>query len=359
MSRFFKRLNYSIGNEDWETEHLALRIQPNDHVVCVTASGDRPLNILLDDPKEVLAIDLNPSQNYLLDLKMAAMRELDYDHYLSFLGVGPNKHREECLKKITKHMHRDSNQYWLKNKKLVSKGVLYQGRIEKWTDKLSKVFQLVRGSKIKQLFEFDNLEEQRIFVKKHWDTYLWRKTFEIGLNPFILKNFLNDPGLNEHLDFYPGIYLCNRFNDGLMNYLAKESLLLSLVFKGKAGNEAYTPYLTENGFNIIRTRLDRITFKNKNIIQFLEESTKDSFDAFSLSDVASYINVESFHKLLHGVQHSAKSGARFSIREFMSRRSIPEHIGKFLTRDPILEKKLEKQDRCFIYSFMTGTVKQK
>ncbi len=38
---FFKQLCYTFGNEDWITEKDALRINPSDRVLCITAVIDR------------------------------------------------------------------------------------------------------------------------------------------------------------------------------------------------------------------------------------------------------------------------------------------------------------------------------
>jgi S-adenosylmethionine-diacylglycerol 3-amino-3-carboxypropyl transferase len=87
---FFHTLNYSSCNEDGFAELRALDIRPGDHVCCITGSGDRVLHMLLGNPDHVSAIDLNPTQNHLLELKMAAIRELDYVRYVRFLGLHPS-----------------------------------------------------------------------------------------------------------------------------------------------------------------------------------------------------------------------------------------------------------------------------
>ena len=99
---FYNRLNYSLGNEDWCVEEQALRVNPGDRVICVTASGDRPLHLLLSDCKEVCAIDMNPVQNYLLELKIAALKALDYEEYLGFLGCHDTPHRYAIFTKKLK-----------------------------------------------------------------------------------------------------------------------------------------------------------------------------------------------------------------------------------------------------------------
>src|SRR5262245_40473083 len=100
MSNFFKRLSYSFGNEDWITEKEALKIQPQNRVLCITASGDRPLHLLLNECQEIVSLDANSTQNYLLDLKMQAIQHLDFEEYLAFLGVTPCSSRKETYKKL-------------------------------------------------------------------------------------------------------------------------------------------------------------------------------------------------------------------------------------------------------------------
>src|SRR4029079_15598788 len=107
-----ERLNYSFGNEDWNTEHRALKIRAGDKVCCITASGDRTLHTLLDNPAEVISIDANPIQNALLASKMAAMKQFDYQTYLSFLGATTGHQRTTALNDLLPNMDTESAQYW-------------------------------------------------------------------------------------------------------------------------------------------------------------------------------------------------------------------------------------------------------
>ena len=63
------QVRYSLVWEDSRTLHAALAIGPADHVLVVTSAGCNVLNALLAGPRQVTAIDLNPVQNALLQLK--------------------------------------------------------------------------------------------------------------------------------------------------------------------------------------------------------------------------------------------------------------------------------------------------
>lgn len=359
-TEFFSRLSYSIGNEDWKTEQQALRINPEDRVLCITGSGDRPLNLLMNPCREIVCIDANKIQNYLLSLKCAAMQELDFADYLSFLGGAPDDNRIDKLKQVGHHLHDDASKFWLKNKKLIVKGILYQGAIERWVKKGAIFFSLFKKAQIARLFAFDNIEEQREFIRNHWDRPLFRKTFEFALSPLFTKLFMNDPGLYKHLGeaIHPGSYIYERMNTGFNRYLAKESVLASLVLTGKVPQEAFSPYLTSHGTEIIKTRLDRLTIKTTDLLSYLESVPDSYFDCFSISDVISYLSQEDFVRLLRSLCRVAKPGTRFCMRQFLSYYDIPQDLQSTFVRDHTLEKKLEEEDRCFVYRFMVGTIKK-
>lgn len=358
MPTFFKRLNYSFGNEDWNTEHRALKIRAGDRVLCITASGDRSLHVLLDNPKEVISVDANPLQNSLLNLKMLAMQQLDYKTYLSFLGATPGHNRSVCLDLLLKSMDAEARDFWQKQRPAIERGILYQGVIESITRKSAMICRLLRPNKVNQLFKIRDLKEQQSFVRKKWDTFLWRKAFDIGLHPVVNRFFNDDPGLVAHVpsSLHIGSFIYGRMLNCLNRHLACESSLVSLILKGEVGAEAFPPYLTSKGIQEIRKRLDRVKCKTANVIDYLEEAPDNYFDAFSLSDIASYMSEHDFVRLSHAVHRTAKPGARFSMRQFLTFRQIPASLREVFHRDEDLEHQLEEEDRCFVYRFFVGKI---
>lgn len=357
MAKFFSLLRYSFGNEDWRTEEEALDIQPQDHVLCITASGDRPLNLLTRECQKIVCVDANPIQNHLLQLKSAAMQVLDYKDYLAFLGATPSHNRKQILQHLLPFMDQTAAQFWSKHQKMIAKGVLYQGTVERLTNMIAKVFKLTRGKKVKRLFSINNIEEQRKFLREEWDSYLLRKVFNLVLNTFISRVVIEDPGLaNFSTDMKPGNYIYDRIHASLERELAKKNPLLSLLLRGRVSHEAYSPYLTEKGTQAIKQRLMTLEVKTTNILSYLESLPGPTFDVFSLSDVPSYLSYPHFVRLLEGILKTAKPGARFCLRQFLSSYEIPQHLQAHFIRDKSLEKRLERLDNCFVYRFMVGMV---
>lgn len=355
---FFTRLNYSFGNEDWETELKALGLKSSSRVLCVTASGDRPLHLMLDNPAKITAIDANVIQNHLLNLKYTALQSLDYNDYLGFLGAVASNKREFLYQKISKKLESSSASFWNKHPNMILDGVLYQGHIERFTRYVAAASSILRPYKTKKLFEINNINDQRAFIKNEWDTVPLRKVFDLVLSRRISKTITIDPGLYSNIpsELRLGHYIYDRMLLILDKCLARENLLVSLIFRGFVGLEAMPAYLQQEGLQKIKESKTTLEIITDDMIKHMENALPSTYDAFSLSDVASYIDQEKFNRMVTGMYHSASPGARFCIRQFSSNHQIPPGLADRLVRDHALEKQLEKEDKCFIYRFMVGKV---
>ncbi|KAK3203243.1 hypothetical protein GRF29_112g627140 [Pseudopithomyces chartarum] len=106
---------------------------PDDVVLAITSAGDNILSFCLDSPRRVHAVDLNPTQNHLLELKVAAFTALPYPDVWKLFGEGKHSEfREILIKKLSPHMSSNAFQYWLKSgpavfEKESSKGLYHSG----------------------------------------------------------------------------------------------------------------------------------------------------------------------------------------------------------------------------------------
>lgn len=356
---FYNRLNYSFGNEDWHTEEQALQVARNDRVVCVTASGDRALHLLMTDCAEVVSVDMNAIQNYLLELKVAAIAHLDYEKYLAFLGCQPSPHRYTIFQELKPFLSPAAQAFWQQHHSMITRGVIYQGMVERFVIIIAKLIRPLNTKKIRSLFDATNLTEQHACLTHQWNAKLWRRILAFVLNTKLITYLIDDPGLSAYVDLSikPGTYIYRRLLRYLNHHMAKKSILLQLFLLGKVLPEGYLPYVTLAGYQKIRQNVDRLTIKTTNIIDFLQQQAqKNQIDCFSLSDIASYMPPDAFNRLLHSMHHAAKPNARFCLREFMSKRQIPLELKTVFQRDRTLEKKLSHEESNFVYRFMVGKI---
>ena len=83
--------NNLVYNTCWEDPRLdrrAMELTPEDRVLVITSAGCNALDYALAGPREVHAVDMNPRQNALLELKLAGIRHLDYGDFFQLFGHG-------------------------------------------------------------------------------------------------------------------------------------------------------------------------------------------------------------------------------------------------------------------------------
>ena len=358
MQKFRETLNYASCNEDWRAEWEALAIKPDDTVLCVTGSGDRPLDLLPQNPKRMIAFDRNPIQNYLLQLKMAAMTALPYEEYVRFLGLKSTDSRMEIWQRVRGILSADCAGFWERNLEILIGGIIYQGRWERHFHKIASIAKIVRGSAIRQLFQFGDIKEQRKFVETQWDRWWWRLFFRLIFNPTFSRVFFGDPGFYEFVprDAKIGGYIFDRLKTFLSDNLARESFMVHLALTGRLGLDDLPPYLHPEETARIASKLGRLEIVAGDVVDVMNDFQPGAISKFSLSDVPSFLDQVAFERMLDAMVACAAPEARFCIRMFLTNQSIPSRFDGILVRDRELERRLRLTDRSIAYQFLVGTI---
>lgn len=85
---YSRSLVYNTCWEDPAVDRQALQLLPNDHVVAITSAGCNVLDYALAGVARIDAVDANPRQTALLELKLAGIRALDYADFFKLFGRG-------------------------------------------------------------------------------------------------------------------------------------------------------------------------------------------------------------------------------------------------------------------------------
>ena len=106
---------YAFTWEDPRADERLLKLSHDDVVLCLTSAGDNLLDYLLQSsPRRIHAVDLNPNQNHLLELKIAAYQSLSYADFWKMFGEGKfPAFRDVLITKLSPHLSSQACQYWL------------------------------------------------------------------------------------------------------------------------------------------------------------------------------------------------------------------------------------------------------
>jgi len=352
---FFNKINYSASNEDSESERKALEIGEDDTVLCITGSGARTLDLLVDSPKKIISIDLNPTQNYLLELKIAAFKNLKYNEFTKFIGLHNSENRLKLFEILSKDLSAEALFFWKENISLVKKGILYCGTWEKLLREMLK-FAKSRQKIINKLMTSGSLEEQQSIWQKKWDTWVWRLYLKVISNRFLWVNIIREPGakiIPKSFDVYS--YMKNRIEYLVMNFDLKKNHYANLLFCGEYKDSCILPHhLREDNFELIRKNLSRIEIITDSLSGYLKKQ-ESSISAFSLSDFSSYAPEDVYYSVWKHIIYAATPGAKFCERLFVVKRN-PEKEYREIERNSYLENSINNEDEAAIYTFCAGSI---
>lgn len=85
---YSRSLVYNTCWEDPAVDRRALDLGPDDHVLVITSAGCNALDYALTGVASVHAVDANPRQSALLELKLAGIRRLEFEDFFGFFGNG-------------------------------------------------------------------------------------------------------------------------------------------------------------------------------------------------------------------------------------------------------------------------------
>ena len=339
--------------EDPESDHAALRIQHGDNIMAITSGGCNVLGFLLFDPEIIYSIDINRAQSYLLELKIAAMKALEFEEFIFFSGIKEHSNRSGLYDKVKPFLNKELIEFWNMQSKIIHQGFVMNGKYERFIRIAGKILNVLQGKKrVRGLFNDKSQEEQEVYFDQVWNTKRLHFIFKLLFN----KRMLAKRGLVSdyfHFDdgsksFAESFY--NRSRKGFRNIPIKGNYFLSLYLQGKYRNQDEVPaYLRKENFDIIKSRLDRIKIITTDAQSWLDSMAPASIDCFALSNICELMSERDTYRMFDAVRRTARRSARVIFRNLMIPREVPVPFQKQIVIDELLSRKLYDHDRSFVY----------
>ncbi len=193
--------NNLVYNTCWEDPRLdreALQLTPQDRVLVITSAGCNALDYAITGPAHVYAVDMNPRQNALLELKIAGIRRLEYEDFYKLFGLGHHPNAAALYEKtLRKELNPWSQTYWDKWIRFFDnprRSFYYRGTsgafarmIRFYIDKVARV-----RSEIDALMNAPSLAEQAGIYDSIRDKF-WRRSLQFALNRDTTLSMLGVP----------------------------------------------------------------------------------------------------------------------------------------------------------------------
>ena len=342
------RLMFAQSWEDPECDRAALVVQTGDHVLAITSGGDNVLDFLRDDPATIVAIDINPTQSFLFELKRAAFLQLDHAGLLSVLGVSGTERAGELYRSIREGLSPAARVFFDARPRWFDDGLLTQGGFERYFATLRLIIRLAVGrTTIGRLFEIAP-SMQAEFYRRDWDRWRWRWLMRIGCSKALLGNRLAPAWFadSQATDF--GGHFLALAEHVLVALPSRENYFLAQILLGRYFEQERPAYLRSENFETIRDRIERVELKVAGIEEGLRALPDQSIDAFALSNVFEYSPPSVFADSKDEIVRVSRSGARIAHRNLLTPRRLADD-SRF-TVDIDSSERLRAADRGFIYS---------
>ncbi|KAJ3273668.1 hypothetical protein HDV01_004277 [Terramyces sp. JEL0728] len=305
----FSTYIYAFAWEDPRVDLQFLDLKPEDHMFVITSGGCNVLEYAIKaGPQRIHSVDLNPCQNHMLELKLAALTSLCYEDYWKLLGEGFVKDFQILLDThLSPNLSPYAYDFWKKTgnfKNLFKTGCSGLAvRVFNFVIKLRRLQPIVERMCTAETIEEQNriwTEELRPHLLNKWlirilnnDRFLWGA---LGVPPAQMQMLLEEGSAHEYCvnTFDPVIAKSHLRDDNYFFYMP----LMLKYNKAATGNPAY---LTEEGYNLLLAephRIDAIKIHTDYIINVLKtikdgELTKvilmDHLDWFSEEDAKAEI----------------------------------------------------------------------
>ena len=279
-------LVYNTCWEDPRCDRKLLNFNNDTEIVMITSAGCNALDYLLDNPKKIHCIDMNPRQNALLELKMAVFAGADHQTLFQLFGKGKHEDVKPIYnEQIRPHLPEFAQQYWDKNIKFFNgKGLrktFYHYSTSGTFAWLANQYLKARKKlyrQIQQLFESENLERQAL-IYREIEGRILNPIVGWFVNRHLTMSLVGVPRAQQDL-------FVDKYEKGALGYIQEclrkvfteqpitDNYFWRLYLNGEYTETCCPSYLEENNFDLICQQLNKVKTYTNTISGFLKANPK-------------------------------------------------------------------------------------
>jgi S-adenosylmethionine-diacylglycerol 3-amino-3-carboxypropyl transferase len=354
------RVRYAQCWEDPEILVKTLAITSRDDVVSIASGGDNTFALLLKGPRSLVAVDSNPAQVFLVELKKAGIAHLSYDQFIAFIGARPCPNRKEIFTVLRPFLSRAARTYWDSSPSAIQRGIIHCGKFEDYFRIFRRlILPLVhRRATVVRLLALETLEEQKAFYREVWDTGSWRRLFRIFFGKLLLGRLGRDPSYFRNVTLgRVAEVLMQRTRHGLTEVPVRNNHFLEYILTGGYSRSVLLPpYLRPENFEHLKKNIGRLRLVCSTLDDYLATLAPGSVSKFNLSDIFEYMSDGEMESSLRQVSRVSRPEARMAFWTLFAPRCIPAALdGQFVNCSQFYEGLFTKAGTFFYGSFCLWT----
>jgi S-adenosylmethionine:diacylglycerol 3-amino-3-carboxypropyl transferase len=344
---------YSVQNEDYQTELAVLQRLDNgpaQRVLMIASSGENVLSLLTQaDVVSVDAVDINPAQLHLCELRRTALEHLTRDEQLGLLGadsVTPGSadevERLALYESIRSHLPEPTRLFWDdRREQELAFGLHYVGRND------VGMHDIQAGLHAAGLAPF-----QRPLLEN--DLPAWREVYTSLFTPAYILNLFSLPSESLAAKIADIAGLLGEYHfQALQQPQPEQNPYLTTVFASTyavaAGEAGFPLYLQEQGQSALR-RLgarERLRLHASNLLEQMPAlaTVYGPYDLISLSNIADWMNEEQFGAVVNQAKTCLKPGGALLARTATGQPMIQQVMAQYMRTEGEFNQELAQIER--------------
>lgn len=350
---------FSQIREDSQVERHLLQTHQLRKITCIGSGGCTAFSLLNDSAEAVFAVDVNRAQCALIELKKAAIRQLDLAAYLGFIGEASMPNRVELYQNLRPELAGFVRNFWDRRTLKVAHGINCSGVTDRFYRFVGgNLRKNVCGEGVAQkLFDCSSLEEQRAFYEEYFTNDAWKTAMRVLFSKTTQTQFYppfwfahTDEG--EFEEFFSDQFTNEVLSKPISNnYFLSQLMLGSYIYNQPEG----TPhYLSPEGFASAKRNLHKLSVVNEPMQKFLARS--QDIDAFFLSNVFDWGKQSDQQSIGQAVITAMSHGAIMLYRNMYSPAALAPPLADRFEPDQELSELLLSKERSMLYRHLTAGV---
>jgi len=196
---YARSLVYNTCWEDPAVDRIALDLRPDDTLLVITSAGCNVLDYALAGPRRIHAVDANPRQTALLELKLSGIRRLAFDDFFALFGSGVHDcFREVYHDSLRADLSPFAQQFWDDRLHWFSRrqGSFYFQGLSGTVARAFHTYLKVRprlAASVGELFQAGSLEDQRTIYDTRVQPLMWGPGMNWTLSRQLTMSMLGVP----------------------------------------------------------------------------------------------------------------------------------------------------------------------
>jgi S-adenosylmethionine-diacylglycerol 3-amino-3-carboxypropyl transferase len=345
----FSIIRYAQCWEDADLLVGGLDVMADDHVLSIASAGDNSLSLLACGPKSVAAIDLNETQLFCLEARIAAYRHLSHPELLQLMGSRPCEDRARLWQRLGHDMSDAAAAYFdthMEDLKVLGLGGM--GRFERYFSLFrDHILPLMHNkSTIDQLLVPKSQRAREDFFDTRFANWRFKLLTRVFFSKFVMGRLGRDPAFFAYVKEPFSTHIQRRIRHGLVDLDPSLNPYLHWILYGTHG--AALPHaLREEPYRRIRQNLDRLSLHLMSTEAFAAQNAQ-KISVFNLSNIFEYMSEDNFKTVFSGLLEMAAPHARFAYWNMMVPRRASQHFGALRYQES-RAKTLYAQDKAIFY----------